>query len=286
MTLSKEKSKYNGLVEAEVRGFRPNMAVTLRWPDGTVIAAGTAGGDGRATLEFRTPLVALGTYRVEARDAFGHVAVTTLAVIPRILLNEERGPTTSRLRVYFYGFAPGERVEVRWYALDEATHDVVVTVEIAPNGRGSSLVTIPRRSPVGAHKVMGRVVGVSRSASTTFAVTSEVGGAEIVDQPEATASPTASPSASPTPSPTGPLAPTVTSTPEPTPTATPSSPTATPTLVPAATSTPQPVPTSVPTATPEPIASETPDPTPTATPTVAIGPEPEATAVPEETPTP
>ena len=252
LALSKTKSKFNGVVAASLSGFAPNSAVTLRWPDGTVMATATVDGAGTGAATFRTPLVPYGIYRIGARDPSGNAASASLSVIPRILLNESEGPTTTQLRVYFYGFVPGERVEVRWYTTDGTAYAVIKTIGIADTGRGSSLVTIPATTGVGTHRVVGRVVGVARSASTTFTVTADVTGAAL-GGPIATATP--SPRAE---EPTG--APTVSATPEPTATPTPEpsptpEPTATPTVEPSAT--PSATPTSEPTATPavEPTAS-------------------------------
>jgi len=252
LALSKTKSKYNGVVEASFSGFTPGAVVTLAWPDGTVMATATVDGAGAGTATFRTPLVPYGTYRLGARDPSGNAASASLSVIPRILLNETEGPTTTRLRVYFYGFAPGEQVEVRWYATDGTAYAVLTTITIADTGRGSSLITIPATTGVGTHKVMGRVIGVARSTSTTFSVTADVSGTALGGS-IATATP--SPRAE---EPTG--APTVSATPEPTSTPTPQpsltpEPTATPTVEP--TATPSATPTSEPTATPavEPTAS-------------------------------
>ena len=89
LTLSKDKSKYNGAVAATLSGFAPNASVTLRWPRAyeitggpdegmttTLLASGTADGDGRVTLGFRTPLEPLGDYELTARDAVGGRATT------------------------------------------------------------------------------------------------------------------------------------------------------------------------------------------------------------------
>ena len=256
--LSKEKSKFNGGVVASMAGFRPGAVVTLRWPDGSVVATATADGSGRARATFRTPLVAFGTYRLVASDASGERASDTLGVIPRIMLNEEAGPVSARLRVYVYGFSPGERVDVRWYTSDESSYVVLKTVLIASNGRGSSLITIPRNMGAGDHKVMGRVVGVARSASTTFDVTSNPRSAARAES-TADATSTPSPTASPTP-PSIDTSPTAT----PTSTATPE-----PTSIPTGTATPEPTVTATPTATPvaEPTRAATPELTPAHEPT-------------------
>ena len=271
ISLSKEKSKFNGVIDATLGGFGPGAAVTLLWPDGTVLATAVADGAGNAFASFRTPLVAFGTYRVEARDATGKTASESIGVIPRIMLNEETGPVNTRLRVYFYGFAPGEQVEVRWYAAGESAFAVVKTVAIAPNGRGSSLISIPARTGPGDRKVMGRVIGIARSASTTFRVTTAIGGADVAE-PIAVESPTAAVTPSPTIAPTAaataadPItAPVVTTmlvpTPEPTLNAT-ATPQVIATPAPAPLEEPTPVPTSEPTATAPATAESTVEPAP------------------------
>ena len=82
LVLSKEKSKFNGVVEANLTRFAPGAAITVRWSDGTVLAIAGADASGGTVASFRTPLVAFGTYCVEARDTTGRVAVDTLSVIP------------------------------------------------------------------------------------------------------------------------------------------------------------------------------------------------------------
>ena len=260
VVLSKTKSKFNGVVVASLSGFTPNGTVSLSWPDGTVLATATVDGAGASVATFRTPLVPYGTYRLVARDAAGKTATASLSVIPRILLNETEGPTTTRLRVYLYGFAPGEWAEVRWYTADGTAFDVIKTIGIAADGRGTSLVTIPATTAVDAHRVVGRVVGVARSASTTFTVTAGVAGGELDDPaasvsgtpdpstPAVTATGTATPeaSSSPTPEPSPTLEPTATATVTATPATEPST---TPTVEPTADPEPTLVPTAVPTET-------------------------------------
>ena len=262
VVLSKAKSKYNGAIVATLSGFTPGATVTLAWPDGTVMATATVDGAGTGAATFRTPLVPYGTYRVAGQDTAGKVATASLSVIPRILLNETEGPTTTRLRVYFYGFSPGERVEVRWYTTSLAAYAVIKTIGIADNGRGSSLIVIPADTEVGMHKVVGRVVGVARSASTSFTVTVDVAGGGRddpavtvtrtpgVDTPTVTPTGTATPEAasSPTPEPSPTLQPTATAIATATPTAEPSA-------TPSATSTPEPTATPESTPTTEPTAT-------------------------------
>jgi hypothetical protein len=261
MVLSKEKSKYNGWIAATLSGFAPNEAIDLRWSDGTVLSSVAADGNGDAVAGFRTPLVALGTYEVDARGAGGRTATAELRVIPRIMLApESAGPTGYRFRVYFYGFASGERVRILWATNTSAGEVELDTVTIAENGRASKIVFVPDDATRGEHTIRGRVIGVSRSASTTFTVTG-VGAA---------GEPTATFTATPTPE----VAPTATFAPSPTPIATPTvAPTPTPTPMP----TTEPTPTELPTL--EPTATIVPTPVPTETP------EPTATPVPAETPT-
>ena len=275
LALSKTASKYNGEIVADLSGFAPSSDVTLRWPDGTVMATVVTTGSGTGRTSFRTPLVPFGTYQVEASDSNGRFATANLSVIPRILLNEDQGPTTTRLRVFLYGYRPGERVEIRWYASDRSSYTVIKTVAIASNGRGSSLITIPPSTGLGPRKVVGRVVGVARSASTTFTVTSVTAGAGL-------AAPTAA--TTPTPTPTtvrGTATPSTTPFPGPTVTATVTpTPMSIPTDEPIPTVTPTPEETTIPTATPEPTPAPEPSPIPTPVPTSTpeVAPPEEATA--------
>ena len=255
LTLDKEKSKFNGPVVATLTEFAPNTSVTLRWPrefeitsgpdDGdftTLLASGMTDDSGQATLTFRTPLEPLGDYKVTARDSEGGKDDATLRVIPRILLNEDDGPTTTTLRVYFYGFGPGDRIDVRWHANGSVSSSfrVLKTITVASNGRASSLVTIPSNTGVGTRMVVGKVVGVSRSASTPFEVTA--GGVSVDD---ATATPTRTASPTRTATPASEITPTVTPTATPEPEAT-----ATATVAPEPPSTQTPGPTPEPTETP------------------------------------
>ncbi len=264
MSFDKTSSKYNGVVTATLTGFTPDYYINLKWPDGTVLVKVKTGPDGKATASFKTPLAPLGNYVVTATTSAGDSTSATLRVIPRILLNEVQGSAGMKIRVYFYGFAPGDKIEVRFWNTAETSSVKLVTITIASDGRGTKEVFIPTSTTVGNHKIVGSVVGVSRSASTTFKVTSLTSAEET---------PTATPSPSPT----------ATSTPEPTATMPAETPTVTPTPE-TPTETPTDVPTvEVPTETPTPeIPTETPTPEiPTETPT-----DVPPVDVPTETPTP
>ncbi len=253
ISLDKSSSKYNGWVTATMTGFTPGYYINLKWPSGTVLAQVKAGSDGRATAMFRTPLDPLGNYTVRASNSLKESAETTLRVIPRILLNETEGRAGSPLRVYFYGFSPGERIEVRFWNEAGTSSVKLITIDVASNGRGSEVVTVPTNTTVGDHKIVGSVIGVARSASTFFEVTALSAAEE-------------------------------TSTPTPTSTASAS---ATETVVPSATVPPQ-TPTEAPvteTATPElPTATATPE-LPTETATVEVPTETATMEIPTETPT-
>jgi hypothetical protein len=242
LALSKSSSKYNGLVNATVTGFAPSDTVTLWWPDGLMLGQATTDGSGNAVISFRTPLYPLGNYSVTATDSAGNIAGATLRVIPRIKLTEYSGEAGKRIRVYFYGFSPGEQVEVQWYELDGTTYEVLKTVTIADNGRASTLIYVPEDAAIGKHMIRGDVIGVSRSASDWFTVT----GPATAEEPTATPSPTE------------------TATPEP-------GGSSTPEASPVVDETPTVEPTPVETSTPEPSSIETPTdpPTPEPSPTPA-----------------
>jgi protein involved in polysaccharide export with SLBB domain len=245
LSLSKSSSKFNGLVSATVTGFAPNDTVTLWWPDGLMLGQATTDGSGNAVITFRTPLYPLGNYLVTATDTAGHIAGATLRVIPRIKLNEYSGEAGKRIRVYFYGFSPGEQVEIQFYELDGTTFEVLKTVTIADNGRATTLINVPENAALGKHRIRGDVIGVSRSASDSFTVTGP-GAAE-----EPTTTPTPSPTETATPEPGGSATPEASPIVEETPTVEPT---------PVETSTPEPAPTEVPTETPTPEPSPTPVP--------------------------
>ncbi|HEX3301601.1 MAG TPA: hypothetical protein VHR64_01890, partial [Thermomicrobiales bacterium] len=240
ITLDKSSSKYNGKITVTLSGFSPGYYINIKWPDQTLLAQVKADVNGNATTMFRTPLVPLGNYTVRASDSSGNWATTTLRVIPRIKLTETSGLAGSTIRVYFYGFAPGDRVEVQWYTTS-TSYVVLRTLTVADTGRASSLITIPANATTGSHTIRGKVIGVSRSASTNFTVT----GPSAAEQPTATPSPTPSPTETTTPEPTAtPEPPIETPTPEPTidpPTATPDPGTPEPPV-----ETPTPEPTSTP----------------------------------------
>jgi parallel beta-helix repeat protein len=221
ITLSKTKSKYNGRIIATLAGFAPNSSITVTWQGGTTLATTTADGDGNATAAFRTPLVPLGNYTVTATGDSASAA-TTLRVIPRIMIAPDTsGPVGFRFRVYFYGFAPGNRVQVQWYTTAGSSFAVMGTITIADNGRGTQIFFVPQNAELGKHLIRGKVIGVSRSASTTFTVT----GPGAAEQPGGSPTPVASESptaeasppveASPVVEPTQPTTPEPTVTPEP-----------------------------------------------------------------------
>jgi plastocyanin len=207
ISLDKAKSKYNGTVKVALAGFAPNELITVTWPDSTRLLQVNADSSGHAAGSFRTPLSPLGTYTVTARDADGHSAKTTLRVIPRIMLApSSTGPVGTQFRVYFYGFGAGDQVNIRWWVPDGTHFQILKTVSIASTGRASTLVNVPSGSAVGAHQISGNVVGISRSASTTYTVTPTVASrAETptasVPPPTATAQPTGTPTELPTSTP-------------------------------------------------------------------------------------
>jgi hypothetical protein len=257
LTLDKEKSKYNGWVTAGVTGFAPNTNVNVRWPGGSLLVSFTTNSEGAGSGKFRTPLVPLGNYTVRAIGG-GDSATDTLRVIPRIMLNscddesDYSGPTGECVRVYFYGFGPGDRVQIQWYT-SSTSYIVLKTITIADNGRGTTLITIPLDATEGAHTIRGKVIGVSRSATTTFTVT----GPGAAEDPTATATPTETATPEPSPTETG------TPNPENPVDGTPveETPTEAPTEVPTETPTEAPgTPVPVETATPEPMATESPAP--------------------------
>jgi hypothetical protein len=268
MTFDKASSKYNGVVTVTLSGFKPDYFINLKWPDGTVIAQVKANSGGNATTTFRTPLSPLGDYIVRASNSQGESAVAQLRVIPRILLNEVEGEAGDDIRVYFYGFAPGDQVEVRFWNEAETSSVKLTTITIASNGRGSKVVTIPTNTTIGDHKIVGKVIGVSRSASTYFEVTGLGGAEEETPTPSPTATETAEATATATPELTPTEEPTIEPTAElpteeipteevPTETPTTESPTETPTVE---------IPTDTPTVevpTEEPTPTETPIPDPT-----------------------
>ena len=239
ITLDKEKSKYNGWVTATITGFTPGYYINVKWPDNTLLGQVKADATGGGTVTFRTPLSPLGDYRVRASNSIGESATTTLRVIPRIMLNsgddetDYSGPTGERMRIYFYGYAPGDRVQVQWY--EGSSYDVLKTITVADNGRASTIFYIPDDASTGDHLIRGKVIGVSRSTTTTFTVT----GPGAADEP--TETPTPEPTATATPEPT--LTPEPTETVEPTPEPTLEVPTETPTVEPTQPVDPTPEPT-------------------------------------------
>ena len=188
MSFDKASSKYNGLVTVMLSSFTPNYYINITWPDGTVLAKVKTGPDGTAIATFQTPLSPLGDYAVRATTSAGDSATAFLRVIPRILLNEVQGQAGMSIRVYFYGFAPGDKVEVRFWNVAGTSSVKLTTITIASNGRGSQVVKIPTSTTVGNHKIVGKVIGVSRSASTYFKVTTLTSAEET---PTVTPSPTA-----------------------------------------------------------------------------------------------
>ena len=96
--------------------------------------------------------------------------MASLHVVPRILLSEDAGYPLATIRVYYYGFAPGDQVETRWYEANGTSYSVLNTLTIADNGRGSALIQIPESKEYGAHTIRGSVIGASRSTSTGFSL--------------------------------------------------------------------------------------------------------------------
>jgi hypothetical protein len=209
LTLSKTKSKFNGWVVATMTGFSADSPVTLRWDDGTVLTSTTSDGSGNATASFRTPLVPYGDYTVTAKDGEGNSADAPLRVIPRIMLApDDSGPVGFRFRVYLYGFSPGNQVQVRWYDTNGTTYHTLGTLTIADNGRASKIFYVPSYGTTGKHTIRAKVIGLSRSVTTTFTVTGPAASDLETPTPTATATLPAEgspvPDASPTETPAAP----------------------------------------------------------------------------------
>ena len=134
--LTRSKVSTTARLQSRSLGSPTVSLVTIKWPDGTVIASTTVNSSGAGTTSFRTPLVAYGTYTVTARDASNKQDTTTLSVIPRIKLTEYAGPVgIGSSRVYFYGFSAGEQVQIQWFTSTTSTSfKVLKTVTIASNG--------------------------------------------------------------------------------------------------------------------------------------------------------
>ena len=250
---------------AQLSGFQPGSQVTLRWNRTTVLSTATADAQGRATARFRVPAVVYGNHTVEAKDATGRAATAPFRVIPRLALSKTSGPSGTVVRVDLYGFTARERVEIRFYDTSGRTYRVLRTLTIGSTGRAGGSVTIPSRSPVGVHRITGRVVGGSRSASANFRVTAGVASRAPASIPIATATAVPPPPA--------------VATPVPTPTAVPPTATAPPSEPPAPTAEPTVEPTQVPTEVPAPTEV----PTPSAEPTPVPPPEAPAEPPAEET---
>lgn len=210
MTLSKTKSKYNGLVEVRLSGYAPGYQITVRWPGGAVLAQTRADAFGNAVTFFRTPPVPLGDYVIRATDQAGHSAVAELRVIPRIIAAERSGPAGTETRIDFYGYEPGHSVEVRWF--EGQSFAMLASVTIDANGQATTQIAVPAGASLGRHTIRGKVVGIGRSVTTTFDVTA---GAAAAGNPTSTTTPTITPVATPrlTVTPEATQTPTVTATP-------------------------------------------------------------------------
>ena len=152
-TLSRAKSKPEGRVEATLASFTPNGEVTLRWEDGTVLGDGPTDAEGTATVSFRTPTAAYGTYQVTAEDGSGRTATAQLVVIPRVSLSSSEAPAGTGVQVALSGFAAHEMVEILLEPEAEGSVLVLGSATAAEDGRAAVLVTIPTETAPGAYKL-------------------------------------------------------------------------------------------------------------------------------------
>ena len=190
ISLNKTKSKFNGVVTVTLSGYAPLSNVTVTWQDGRVLATKQVDASGNGSTTFRTPMVPLGNYTVTGRDGTGRSDETSLRVIPRILLGDTSGPEGLRTGVHLYGFDPGNRVEVRWYNLAGTSYEVLAVETIASTGRGQTPIFVPEGTGAGTHRVVAKVIGISRSVSTTFEVTGPAAAQESIETPTAAATAT------------------------------------------------------------------------------------------------
>ena len=98
------------------------------------------------------------------------------------------------------------------------TYHTLGTLTIADNGRASKIFYVPSYGTTGAHMIRAKVIGISRSVSTTFSVTGPAASDEGTPTPTAKA--TLPADGSPVPD----ASPSETMTPEATPNETPAAP--------------------------------------------------------------
>jgi 5'-nucleotidase len=172
MTLSKDKSKTEGEVQATLTHFTPNSQITLRWEDGSVLGTTQADASGNAVATFRTPSAPYGTYLVTAEDVSGFRASAHLSVIPRVKITKSSVTAGTNLRVYVYGYVAETEVEILISGDGEGSYELLDSVVTGADGSGSHVVTIPASTTPGEHTILARpTTGERRSASDTIVVT-------------------------------------------------------------------------------------------------------------------
>ncbi|MDQ2682399.1 MAG: hypothetical protein M3Y37_02620, partial [Chloroflexota bacterium] len=165
--LSLETGYYNTVVSAQLTKFTPGQVVTLRWPDMSVLATITADSQGRGSASFRIPLSPYGSYTVLAKDASGMSATDLIDVRPRMTLSQPSSYPGEQVRVTLYGYEPDDVVEVRW-SRHGGGYDVIASIPIADNGRGTQIVQIPYSVEVGSHTIRGAVPDEIQWSSASF----------------------------------------------------------------------------------------------------------------------
>ena len=158
ITLDRAESTTESWVAAELTNFTPGSEIAIRWEDGRVLRTARADSTGRARVSFHTPSAPYGSHVVTAEDAAGLRSTTRLSIIPRVKLTRETVPFGADLRVYLYGFAADQFVEVHVAHEDGTTSEVLGTVTTDSQGSASVRITLPTIWHPGASTVVARAV--------------------------------------------------------------------------------------------------------------------------------
>jgi peptidoglycan/xylan/chitin deacetylase (PgdA/CDA1 family) len=163
-------------------GFRPDSLIRVYWQGRPrSLAAFTAAPDGSGAVAVVAPEIAAGAWYARASDGAGLAAVVRFVVpAPAIAVSRLLAPGGEPFDLTLQGYWAGERVALRWYALDGSRFNTLRTATTSERGGAELALSVPGRSAVGSHRLAA--VGLTSGLETAVVVTLTAEAVPYLDQ--------------------------------------------------------------------------------------------------------
>lgn len=149
----------------------PGEKLDLRWNSATapILKTITVNDQGNASGSLVIPESSLGPHYVHAiSQTTGRATLALFTTSPAMALNKTSGTVGSPVGINLTGFAPGEKVSVR-YTTTGSTTTSISTVTVNALGSGAGTGTVPV-SALGAHKVEAKGGTSKKVVTSSFSV--------------------------------------------------------------------------------------------------------------------